>query len=81
MLYLIFALATTIMALAMLVRPVLNSIAKHHPLNTTVQNKKVTYFTFFMLSMLVAPLLVIITIIPSFGERFKESLEESLSAV
>jgi hypothetical protein len=81
MLYLIFALATSLTALIILIRPVLKLIEKDHPLSVVIQNKFITYFTFFILTMLAAPLLIIITIIPDLGERFKVSLEESLSAV
>jgi hypothetical protein len=81
MLYLIFALATSLTALIILIRPVLKLIEKEHPLSVVTQNKFITYFTFFILTMLAAPILIIITIIPDLGERFKASLEESLSAV
>lgn len=80
MLYAIFALATAATAVVLLFHPVIKQIIKENPESTVSSNKVVSYATLFTISLLVAPLLFIIVIIPELGERFKESLEQSLSA-
>lgn len=76
--YLIFSATTSIAALILLMYPVLVSLKIEQPLNLLVQYPALTYFTFFIMGILLAPILFLSTIIPNLNETFKNSLLESV---
>ena len=75
-LYIIFSLATALMAMVKLFRPSINAIKKAQPLNKVV-NSKLSYFLFFLFSFLLAPLMFLVVIIPHMSDIFVESITES----
>lgn len=76
--YLIFCLTTSIMASIFILRPALTMVGIVEPLNPVIEYTWLTYIVFFCLSMLTAPALFMSVIIPSFGDRFKNTLAKSL---
>lgn len=74
--YCLFALTTSLASLLELVVPVLNRRLKE---NGKVENGKFLYYiTFFLTNSLVAPLVFFSCIIPSWSEKFQESLYKAL---
>ncbi len=69
--YGLFALTTSIAALYELIGP---TLSKLDPTNNVVEYKFVTYMTFLVLGIIVAPLLLPATLVPSLGERFRNAL-------
>lgn len=77
--YILFAITTSIASMYELVHPVLNKLKEINPKNNVVEYKYITYATFFILGILVAPFMLPATVVPSFGERFRNSLMQSLN--
>lgn len=73
--YSLFALATSFTCLYELVKPVINQLDSK---NVIVEYKYISYITFFLLSVLLAPLVIFPCIVPSAGNRFREALLTSL---
>ena len=73
--YMLFALTTSLTALYELVYPVMR---KQEQENGPIENKGLYYFIFLTLNTLVAPMVFLMCIIPSWGERFRASLQNSL---
>lgn len=80
MAYFIFCLTTAIMATLFIFRPVMAQVIKNQPLNPVSQYSNISYFVFFNITMLTAPLIFFSVIIPSFNERFKFTLSETLES-
>ena len=76
--YLIFALATAFAAMLELFLPVVNVVSLTHAENNVIQYKTLTLSTLFMMAVLFAPLIFPACIVPSFGSRFRASLQLSL---
>lgn len=76
--YVIFALATAIAAMLELFLPVVNVVSLTHAENNVIQYKTLTLSTLFMMAVLFAPLIFPACIVPSFGSRFRASLQLSL---
>lgn len=74
-LYALFALATSITGVYELLWPV---ICKQESEHGKVSNKLLLYTTFFIICILIAPLVIPSCIIPSMGDRFKSTLQEAL---
>lgn len=81
MTYALFALTTAIAAMYELVIPVYREVEKENPKTPMVEYKKITLSTFFLLCVLVAPLVFIPSIVPSRGERFRAALKNSMLSV
>jgi hypothetical protein len=79
--YILFAITTSATAMYELYVPVMQTLKKNNPDNNIIQYKWITYFTFFMFSTLLAPLMLPACIIPSFGDRFRKALLNSLSQI
>jgi hypothetical protein len=77
--YLLFALTTALTAMYELFIPVFKEYAILEPNDNLVQNKGLTYFIFFIFSVLVAPLLFPIVIIPAMSAWFKKSMLDTLT--
>ena len=71
--YIIFALATAIMAMLELWSPVIKQLELQEEDSLVVQYKKSTFTIFFVLSLITAPLIFVICMVPSKGQRFRES--------
>lgn len=76
--YVIFALATAFAAMLELFLPVVNVVSLTHAENNVIQYKTLTLSTLFMMAVLFAPLIFPACIVPSFGSRFRTSLQLSL---
>ena len=73
-LYCLFAVTTALASVYELLMPVVQLENKQGK----VEYKGIMYFSFFTLSLLIAPLVFLSCIIPSVGERFRKSLQEGL---
>lgn len=63
-----------------LLNPIFTKIADKNPKNPIVEYAFITRAVFFLMSLLLAPMMFFSVIVPSMGDRFKDALEESLSA-
>lgn len=66
------------MASVFILKPAILMVSVVEPLSPVVEYIWITYLAFFCMAMLVAPALFLSVIIPSFGERFKNTLAKSL---
>ena len=73
--YAIFAIATAITAILEILGPV---ILHERMSEGTVESEKTLYTAFFLIVLLVAPLVFFSCVIPSMGERFRNSLAKGL---
>ncbi len=73
--YAIFAIATALTALYEILHPV---ILHERMSEGIVENENKLYFVFFCIVLLVAPIVFLSCIIPSMGERFRNSLTKGL---
>ena len=71
LLYMLFALTTALTSIYELIHPV---FVRAKANSIPITSKGIWYFTFFLLNTLAAPLVFLSCIIPSFGERFRDSL-------
>lgn len=78
--YFIFCLTTALMAVAFLLKPVLLNVKKNQPLNPVIQYTSISYIVFFSVSMILAPMMFLSVIVPSFGDRFRFTLGETLES-
>jgi hypothetical protein len=76
--YGLFALTTAIAAHYELINPVLKELSLREPDDNLALNPIITHIVAFLLSLLVAPFIVIPTLIPSAGETFRHTLITSL---
>jgi hypothetical protein len=74
LLYTLFALTTAFTSLYEILMPVI----RRRKETFKVENELVVYITFFSLSFLIAPLIFSSCIIPSMGDRFRNSLYDGL---
>ena len=72
--YIIFALATSIFALIDVFMPVLKEAKEFGVRNVLTENPKLSYFVYFCISTIIAPMLVIPLLVPSMNIRFRASL-------
>ncbi len=75
LIYALFAITTSLTAIYELLNPVINRRLSEL---YTVENKFLIYFVFFLLSLIIAPLIFVSCIVPSIGNTFRESLYEGL---
>jgi len=73
--YLLFATTTAITAIYEILMPVLK---RRFTEGFPVENMIATYIAFFFLTVLIAPMIFFSCIIPSMGERFRNSLYDGL---
>ena len=76
--YLLFALTTAFTAMYELFLPILREYALLEPEDNIVQNKYLTYFVLFISSLIFAPLLFPIVLIPAMSTWFKKSMLDTL---
>lgn len=77
--YYIFAIATGLAAMYELVLPVLGELEVSEPDNPVVQYLKISKLTFLLVMVAGAPVFFLSCIVPSFGERFRNSFLNALS--
>lgn len=78
--YLLFAATTAFTAMYELFIPVLREYAALEPEDNLVQYKYISYFSMFLLSLITAPLILPIALIPSLSVWFKKALLDNLVA-
>jgi hypothetical protein len=77
--YTLFAVTTSLASMYELIIPVMQILENKEPNNNVVEYKWVAYITFFLATVLTAPVILPSCVIPSLGERFRASLLNSLS--
>lgn len=75
LLYMLLAVTTSLTSLYELVYPVLQRKLKE---TGELDNTKTYYFVFFTLNILIAPLVLPSCLIPSWGDKFRDSLYTAL---
>lgn len=73
-LYLIFALATSIFGLIDVFIPILQEARNFGVVNVLTENPKLSYFVYFCLTALMAPIIVLPMLVPSMNARFRDSM-------
>ena len=76
--YILFAVTTALVAIYELFWPVISQLKVTHKELPVIEHSKITVVTFFVLSLIVAPLLIPACLIPSKGESFRKSLAMNL---
>jgi len=76
--YVLCAITTGLVAVYELFWPVITQLKITHQELSVVRYSKLTLTSFFVLSVLVAPLILPACIIPSKGERFRQALVTNL---
>jgi len=76
--YLLFSFTTSFAAMYELIVPVMHVLEKEDPKNNVVENKFIAYITFFLFGIIVAPVMILATIIPPLGDTFRKSLLKAL---
>lgn len=72
--YIIFALTTAIFALIDVFIPVLREVKNFGISNVLTENPKLSCLVYFCLTTLIAPFIILPTIVPSMNVRFRESM-------
>lgn len=72
--YLIFAISTAIVALLDFFNPALADAEADGIKNVFTENPKLAKFVYFILTILMAPLIIMPLLVPSMNERFRLSL-------
>lgn len=76
--YALLALTTAIASAFTILVPVLKELSREQPDNTLVENPLLTYLTYISIGIIVAPILFVPTILPTYNEIFKEHLLKSI---
>lgn len=76
--YIIFAITTALATIYELILPVLRQLKTTNPELIVVKNWKLTVFSFFIMSLVIAPLVLIPCLWPSRGEEFRKTLYTQL---
>jgi len=77
--YLIFAAATAATSLITIIIPVIDKISVVKPFNDIAQSPILAQFVFFVVGLLVAPLILIPSIVPAYNKTFQDSLFTTLT--
>jgi hypothetical protein len=76
--YALFAATTAIAAHYELINPVMEEVLAREPEDNISLHPKLTHMVAFLLSILLAPLVLVPTLIPSAGKTFRNTLVTSL---
>ncbi len=79
--YILFAATTSVVAHFELVKPVITELSDLSPDNNMIQYKYIGYFVFLLVDFLIAPFIFFSCLVPSWGNRFRAALLESLRKV
>ena len=74
--YLIFAMTTSIFALIDVFIPVLREAISKDVKNSLTLNPKLSYVIYFIITAIIAPLIIMPMLVPSMNERFRTSLSK-----
>jgi uncharacterized membrane protein YdjX (TVP38/TMEM64 family) len=77
--YLIFAFTTSIFALIDIFIPVMQQARKAGVDNVLTQNPKLSYFVYFCITAIIAPIIILPVIVPSMNTRFREGLSNTVN--
>lgn len=77
--YLLFALTTSFTAHYELIFPVLDILEISEPTNNVIVYKKTFIFCTFLVALLLAPLIIFPSLVPSIGEHFRNGFLKGLS--
>jgi hypothetical protein len=75
--YFLFTVTTSLTSIFEIWHPVMLMLEKQNPNHNMVQYKFISYFVFFVSNLLLAPLIILPCLIPSWGQRFRTSLLEA----
>lgn len=78
--YLIIALTTAISAQYELFLPILKELEILNPDDLLVQSKKTALVTFFLASLALAPVFMVIILVPGLSKWFHEKMLDTLTA-
>jgi hypothetical protein len=76
--YLLCAVTTGLVAVYELFWPVISSLRITHPELMVVTHWRISVVTFFLMSVLIAPLIISSCVVPSMGARFRSALAVNL---
>lgn len=76
--YIIFAVTTAIVATLLLLNPVLRDLGDLRPIHNMVEYPWLTRATFFCIFLLIAPTVLLPTVISSLGSTFKQGMLKEL---
>lgn len=74
--YLIFAITTSIFALIDVYVPTLKEAISKDVKNSLTANPKTSYVIYFIITAIIAPLVILPMLVPSMNERFRNSLSK-----
>lgn len=78
-LYILFAVTTAIMSLIDIFIPVVNTAIQDGVDNEFTQNPKLSYFVYFFISLITAPVFIIPLVVPSLNVRMYVKMLEIVS--
>ena len=76
--YIVFCLTTSIVSIWELIIPALSTLKEIRPIHNMIDYIWISYIVFFLMILLLAPLIFLALIIPSFKKRFLDSFIESI---
>lgn len=78
--YAIFAIATALLSLIDIFMPVMKTAINDGVLNDFTYNPKLSYFIYFCINLIIAPIVIIPLTVPSFNIRMYKKMLEAVSA-
>jgi hypothetical protein len=79
--YVLFAVTTSVTALYELFVPVMRELESKKKRPSVLDYKWVAYLTLFTFTLLIAPAMLVICVVPSLGNVFRNTLTESLTEI
>jgi hypothetical protein len=76
--YVLFAVTTSLTFMYEVFSPVMQQLEIVKPDDNMVEYKFISYFVYFLLGALIAPLLLPVCLIPSFSDRFRKTLLKTI---
>ena len=77
--YLIFALTTSIFAIIDVFTPLLSKAKADGVKNVLTENYKLSVFVYFILTVIMAPFIILPLLVPSMNIRFRDSLSKIIN--
>lgn len=77
--YVLFAITTSFTFMYEVWLPVMDKLEMVLPLDNMVQHKYIAYTVYFLIGILIAPVLLPVCLIPSFSSKFKDTLFKTLT--
>lgn len=76
--YVLFAVTTSLTFMYEVFSPVMKQLEIVNSEDNMVQSKGLSYAVYFLIGVLIAPLLLPVCLIPSFSDRFRKTLLNTL---